>query len=480
MMLQQSLSVAIWGAADPGEAVAVSFRSENVSTVADKNGRWLVRLAPQVAGGPHDMIIQAGNTVLLRDILVGEVWICSGQSNMEWPVSLASNPEKEIAEALPEVRLFTVKHDVAAAPQSDFTGSWSPASPDIVKDFSAVGFFFGRELHRHLNVPVGLIDSSWGGTPAESWTTRETLESDLSLNPILWQWKRVLADYPGAQTRYERQLKEWEEISATAKAQGKTPPQKPASPRGPGHSWTPAGLYNAMIAPMTSFAIRGALWYQGESNAAPYRAYEYRRLFQAMISDWRKAWNQGPFPFLFVQLANFMERKAAPAESAWAELREAQTMALSLPNTGMAAAIDIGEADDIHPRNKQEVGRRLALAARSVAYGEKLVYSGPMYRGMIVEGRQIRLRFQHVGQGGLASRDGGKLEGFAIAGRDRKFVWADARIDGETVVVSSAKVQDPVAVRYGWADNPACNLVGKDGLPASPFRTDDWPGTLME
>ena len=475
MVLQQGMAVAIWGSADAGENITVKFRGQQVSAVAGADGRWRVFLEPMEAGGPFEMTVSGRNAITLKNVMVGEVWICSGQSNMEWPVSRAMNSEQEIAQAAnPQVRFFTVKRAVSDRPLEDASGNWEPSSAESVKEFSAVGYFFGREIQRVLKAPVGLIDSSWGGTPAESWTSDPALRADSFLDPILWQWRRTLAEYPTAKQRYERQLKEWEEQSARAKAEGRPAPQRPAAPQGPGHSWTPSGLYNAMIAPLTPFPIRGAIWYQGESNARPYRAFEYRRLFQAMIEDWRRAWDQ-PFPFLFVQLANFMERKPEPEDSSWAELRESQARALGLPNTAMAVAIDIGEAGDIHPKNKQEVGRRLSLAARAVAYGEELVHSGPLYEGMKLEGKQIRIRLRHTGRG-LEAR-GGKLEGFAIAGKDRRFVWADARIEGNTVVVSSNQIIGPVAVRYAWADNPACNLYNKEGLPASPFRTDDWPET---
>ncbi len=474
-VLQQGMAVAIWGTAENGESVTVKFRGQQVSATAAADGKWRVLLDPMDAGGPFEMTISGHNSITLRDVMVGEVWICSGQSNMEWPVSRAMNSEQEIAQAgNPRIRFLTVKRAVSDKPLEDVSGSWELSTPESVKEFSAVGYFFGREIQRSIEAPVGLIDSSWGGTPAESWTSDAALRADRFLDPILWQWKRTLAEYPSAKQRYERQLKEWEEQSARARAEGKPVPQRPAPPQGPGHPWTPSGLYNAMIAPLIPLAMRGAIWYQGESNARPYRSFEYRRLFQTMIEDWRRAWDQ-PFPFLFVQLANFMQRKSEPEDSSWAELRESQSHALGLPNTGMAVIIDIGEADDIHPKNKQEVGRRLSLSARAIAYGEDLVYSGPVYGGVKLEGKQIRIRFGHTGRGLEAK--GGRLEGFAIAGKDRRFVWAEAMIEGNTVVVSSPQVPSPVAVRYAWADNPGCNLYNRDGLPASPFRTDDWSET---
>ena len=476
MVLQQGMPISIWGAADPGENVTVRLGDRQASVVAGTNGKWQVSLPPSPAGGPFEMTIRGKNIITLADVIVGEVWVCSGQSNMEWQVRNALNPEQEIAASEnPNIRCFTVKHVVSAVPLEDLSGKWELSTPETAKGFTAVGYFFARDLQRALSIPIGLIHSSWGGTPAEAWISDDAIRAYRYLEPILWNWQRTLAEYPGAKQKYDRAIKDWEEQALKAKEEGKQPPPRPVAPQGPGHSWTPSGLYNAMIAPMTSYAIRGAIWYQGESNARPLRSLEYRRLFQGMIEDWRRAWDQ-PLPFLFVQLANFMERRSEPEESAWAELREAQMRALGLPATGMAVAIDIGEADNIHPKNKQEVGRRLALAARAEAYGENIVYSGPLFQSMKLEPGQIRVFFRHTGPG-LEAR-GSSLEGFAVAGEDRKFAWADARIEGTSVVVSSPQVPNPLAVRYAWADNPSCNLYNKEGLPASPFRTDDWPGTL--
>jgi sialate O-acetylesterase len=480
MVLQRDIQVKVWGWADPGEAVSVEFVEQQVRAVADSNGRWSVALEPLEAGGPHEMKVSGSNILTVRDILVGEVWIGSGQSNMQWTVRDSGNPDEEIANAdYPQLRLFSVERTVADKPQEDVVGHWAPTNPESVAGFSAVSYFFGREIHGNLEVPVGMIHSSWGGTPAESWTSQEALQANLSLMPILWNWKRTLLNHPYAEAEYEERLEEWKREEAEARAEGQPIPRQPRAPQGPGHSWTPSGLYNAMIAPLTSFAIRGAIWYQGESNASAYRSYEYRELFRTMIQDWRRAWNQGPFPFLFVQLANFRERKSEPVESTWAELQEAQRLALALPNTGMAVTIDIGEADDIHPKNKQDVGSRLALAARSVAYGQDIAFSGPLYRGMKVEGSQIRVYFDHVG-GGLELRNG-QATGFAIAGRDRTFRWANVQIDGDTIVVSNPEIPSPIAVRYAWQDNPEASLFNAEGLPASPFRTDDWwsPGVVL-
>lgn len=473
MVLQRNMEVSLWGWAAPGEKVVVSFRGQEVTGEADREGAWRVALEPSTAGGPFDLTIQGQNKIVIRDVLVGEVWIGSGQSNMQWPVRRSANSEQEISQAdYPQMRLFSVPREVADRPREDVEGSWTPVTSETVADFSAVAYFFGRELHRRMGVPFGLIHSSWGGTPAESWTSQEALTANPSLHRIVWNWNEVLLRYPFELARFEESLKNWEKEAAAARQEGKPELRRPGRPQGPGHSWTPSGLYNAMIAPLTNYAIRGAIWYQGESNAQPYRAFEYRQLFPTMIQDWRNAWDQGPFPFLFVQLANFRERKTEPVDSPWAELQEAQRMTLSLPNTGMAVTIDIGEADDIHPRNKQDVGRRLSLAARAIAYGEDIVHSGPLYKGMIIEGSKIRIRFDHVG-GGLKAKDE-TLRGFAMAGRDRAFKWAQATIEGDTVVVSTPDIVNPVAVRYAWQDNPEASLYNVEGLPAAPFRTDDW------
>jgi sialate O-acetylesterase len=424
------------------------------------------------------MTVAADKTVTLHNVLVGEVWICSGQSNMEFGLSDALNGQQEVAEAnYPMIRLLTVPRDVAVQPQPDVKATWVACAPESAGRFSAVGYFFGRDLQQKLGVPVGLIHTSWGGTPVEAWTSRETLEATEEAKPLLERWEKALAAYPEAKKRYDREMAEWKDLAAEAGRDGQPAPTQPRAPLGPDSPSLPAGLYNGMIAPLVPYCIRGAIWYQGEANAA--RAYQYRALFKALIRDWRRAWGQGDFPFVFVQLANFKQAAAQPGESDWAELREAQTMALQLPETGMAVTIDIGDAGNIHPKNKQEVGRRLALAALATAYGQNVIASGPLYESMAVEGNKARLRFKNVG-GGLEARGGEPLKGFAIAGADRRFVWAEARIEGQTAVVRSDQVPEPAAVRYAWADNPVCNLYNKEGLPASPFRTDVWPGITAD
>jgi sialate O-acetylesterase len=478
MVLQQGMQVPVWGWADAGEEVAVQLGDLKAVTRAGADGTWKVAVGPLAAGGPLTMTVAGKNTITVSDILVGEVWVCSGQSNMAWTVANSNNAQEEIAAAdFPQIRLITVARVTADEPQADTKGSWAACSPQTVGNFSAAGYFFGRKLHKDLGVPVGLISSNWGGTRAEAWTSAPTLKADPMFAPAFDQHVQSVETYVKNEStmkaKHEEQLAKWKEAADKAKAEGKPAPRRPGPPQDPRTGPNrPCALYNGMITPLIPFAIRGAIWYQGESNAG--KAYEYRRLFPLMIQDWRRNWGQGDFTFLFVQLANFMARKDEPGDSAWAELREAQSMTLSLPKTGQAVIIDIGEEKDIHPKNKQDVGARLALAAEAISYGKDVVYSGPVYKAMKVDGGKAVLTFEHIG-GGLVAK-GDKLAGFAIAGEDRKFVWADARIEGDTVVVSSDKVAAPVAVRYAWADNPDCNLYNKAGLPASPFRTDQWPG----
>ena len=474
MVLQQGAPVRIWGKASPGEAVTVKFQRHSVSTKASTDGAWEVFLAPLRPGVSGVLRVEGDNAIAVRDVLVGDVWVASGQSNMVWPVERSNDPEREASAAkYPKIRLFKVKLKTSDKPLDDVEGEWQVCSPESVSSFSAAGYFFARHIHQQLRMPVGMVQSAWGGTPAEAWTSLDALKAEPALWFYLNNWDEVLANHPAEKARYEHRLGEWEKTAAAAKSSGKQPPRRPRAPRGPGHQHAPATLYNAMIAPLEPFAIRGAIWYQGESNANQAQGHLYRRLFQTMIQDWRAKWGQGGFPFLFVQLANFARTGET---SAWPELREAQTTALQLRNTGMAVTIDIGESDDIHPKNKQDVGLRLALAARSVAYGQELVYSGPLFRQVTREGGMLRIWFDHVGG---ALRATGALRGFVVAGADRVFVPAEAKIDGKTVVVSSPKVSDPVAARYAWADDPQNNLQNAEGLPASPFRTDQWKNGRM-
>ncbi len=631
MVVQQGRKARVWGTAQPGESVSVGFAGSTQRTKADGQGHWQIFLGPLKAGGPSILTITGGNTLRFKNVLVGDVWICSGQSNMEFPLVNASGGAEAVAQAnYPEIHLFTVQKNTSASALDDVKGRWVVTTPDQVGQFSAVGYFFGRELYQHLKIPMGLIHTSWGGTPAEAWTSHEALASVPDLKPILDRYQESLESLPEQRENYKRALADWERknlyqdpgnkgealgyadpaliqtgwsqmnlpqffetaglmidgavwfrkeidlpaswaekdltLNLTAiddfdvtyfngKRVGETGNDTPNSylvPRrysvpgalvrpgrnviavrvfdrageggfgraelmslvsagakeaeaislagpwsykvelalepkrpdygsrpelpGPTNQNSPSVLYNAMLAPLTRYAIRGAIWYQGESNAG--RAYQYRTLFPTMIRDWRTAWNQGDFPFYFVQLANWQAAKAEPGESDWAELREAQTMTLQSPQTGMAVIIDIGDANDIHPRNKLDVGKRLAVWALAETYHQKIEPSGPLYDSFSVKDDKIRVKFKYVG-GGLKTSDGGPPKGFAIAGADHKFVWAETSVQGDTVIVWSKDVARPVAVRYAWADNPVANLYNQAGLPASPFRTDDWPGVTI-
>ncbi len=466
MVVQRDLPVHVWGTSALDETVSVTFRGETRSASPDRFGRWSLYLSAGAAGGPFELIVKGSNVITLKDVLVGDVWVASGQSNMEMSMHGVANAKAEIAAAnYPKIRLFRTLNRVSDYPLEDVAAhTWVATTPETVDDFSAVAFFFGRELQKKYDVPVGLIESNWGGTPAESWTSMTSLGADASLMPVFAEWGKMMRD--GSTTLLERkqQLKEWEQSVAGAKAERKPAPGRPWFPN-MDNCWQPAGLFNAMIAPLTRFPIRGAIWYQGESNAGPERAPIYAHLFQTMIQDWRRAWGQGDFPFLFVQIANF---KTGP-DAMWPEVRDAQRQTLSLANTGMAVTIDIGEATNIHPLNKQDVGLRLALAAEATSYGEKIEYSGPLFRQATVEDKRMRVWFDHA-TGGLKAK-GDALLGFEVAGATGKFVDAEARIEGATVVVSAPSVIEPRRVRYAWKDVPECSLINGENLPASPFRS---------
>jgi sialate O-acetylesterase len=459
MVLQQNRPVHLWGWADPGESVTATFRGQTASAVASDQGTWSLYLPPGAAGGPFRLLVSGANTIEFQDVLVGEVWVASGQSNMEFATKNVIGAEKELqAAAHPQLRLFNVDRNVAFYPRDDLAATgWQSSTPETVREFSAVAYFFGRHLLDKLHVPVGLVDSSWGGTPAEAWTSLDGLASDASLMPVFSAWATTSKDFAAAERR--RELAEAE--NERAAAEGRQPKPLPWTPN-QRLSWDPAGLYNAMIAPLTRFPVRGAIWYQGESNAGDDRVALYGRLFQTLILDWRRQWADPDLPFLFVQLANFKTKDD------WPLLREKQTEALSLRNTGMAVTIDIGNPDDIHPKNKQDVGLRLALAARAIAYGEHIEYSGPMFQWAEPAGGSMLVYFDHAA--GLAARSG-PLEGFELAGADGKYSAATATIEGTIVRVSSPSVAVPLSVRYAWACAPEANLVNGDGLPASPFRS---------
>lgn len=417
MVLQRRGPLPVWGTATPGEEVNVSFASQQRKAVADSQGRWQVTLAPMEAGGPFELEVTGTNSIKLGNVMVGDVWLCSGQSNMLEPLSRADTYQQAIRDAdNPQLRLFTVKPAVTAPAKSSSQGPWSVSSPASARDFSGVAYFFGHTLQQALGIPIGLIVSAYGGSPIEAWLS---------------------------------------------------PQAAPA--RSGGGVLQPSSLYKAMVAPLVPFGIRGVIWYQGEANVGQARAY--RKLFPALIADWRRAWGGGTMPFLFVQLAGYSKPVAQPGESARAELREAQESARFVPKVRMVVAIDLGDELDMHIKNKQEVGRRLALAALSGEYQEPVAGSSPLYDSMQVEGNKIRVFFRHAASG-LATRNGQSLQGFAVAGADGKFTWAKARVDGDGVLVWSDAVPNPSAVRYAWADNPVCNLYNNDGLPCAPFRTD--------
>jgi sialate O-acetylesterase len=490
-VLQRDQTLPIWGTARDGEKVTVEFGDQKVTTTAE-NGTWRVDLKPLSAGGPFTLTLTGDNTVTIHNVLVGEVWICSGQSNMEWPFTKAANAAEEGPKAnYPQIRMFTVAKKTAIKPLPAAKGSWVECSPEKVGDFSAVGYFFARDLYQKLGIPVGMIHTSWGGTPAEAWTSIEGLAKDPALKTYLDAANAALTNYPATVEAhpaklaefkiakdtweetvgkpYQEALKAWNEESAKATQAGQAPPPKPEpASKAPAPPMSPEGdqkkettLFNAMLNPLIPYAIKGAIWYQGESNARQSRLYQ--SLFPAMIDDWRTRWNQGNFPFLFVQIA--------PSKGQPPEIREAQFLTLSKsPNTAMAVTTDVGDANDIHPTRKEPVGQRLALAARALAYEEKIEYSGPLYQSMRIKGGEVILGFTHTG-GGLVAKDG-ELKGFTLAGADGKFIPAAARIEGENIHVSAAGMTDPKAVRYGWENVPDVNLFNREGLPASPFRTD--------
>jgi sialate O-acetylesterase len=613
MVLQRDADVKIWGWAPKNEPITVQFLDAAYRTATDSLGTWTIHLAPLSAGGPYTMTINASDTVHIRDIMIGDVWVCSGQSNMELPVRrVRPRYEMEIAHSdNPSIRCFTVPQKYNFnLPRIDVeSGCWLAANPNTILSFSAAAYFFAKELFDTYKIPIGLIHSSLGGSPAEAWMSEEALKKfpayyteaqkfkdsalikqietsdrvriqewydqlwqkdegynnlrkpfyDPSINTSTWTtikipgylsstklgavngvvWFRREFRLPASSAGHRARLNlgrivdadsvyingvvvgttsyqyppRWYEIPAQVLKAGKNTivvrvisnsgdggfvPDKPYELTVDGQTidlqgtwryhlgatmeplasqtfvrWKPLGLYNAMINPLLNYRIKGVIWYQGESNTG--RSAEYKELFPALIQDWRSHWNQGDFPFLFVQLANFMEPKSEPSESDWALLREAQLKTLSVPNTGMAVTIDIGEWNDIHPLNKKEVGKRLALAAQKVAYGNAgIVSSGPLYRSMKIDGRNVILTFDNIGSG-LIAKGSKKLKSFAIAGADKHFVWARAKIEKDKVIVWSDKVPEPVSVRYAWAHNPqGANLYNKEELPASPFRTDEF------
>jgi len=480
MVLQRDQKDRVWGWAEPGEEVTVKIADQSHATKAGADGSWQVMLDPITAGGPHVLSVQGKNTLKFDDVLVGEVWICSGQSNMQWPLAASKDADLELATAkYPNIRLITVPNLGTQEPQKDFRGAWQTCQPGTAAGFSAVGYFFGRQLHLSLGVPVGLINDAWGGSACEAWVNRDVLAADQKFARMLKRWEQTEKDYPRAKAEYDAKMAEWKLAAKKAENEGKKPPQAPQNPEfSMTGNFRPGNIYNGVLKPTIGYGIRGVIWYQGESNAG--KAYQYRDLFPLMIKSWRDEWGQGDFSFYWVQLADFLPESPKPKESAWAELREAQTMTLSrLPKTGEAVIVDIGDAQDIHPKNKQDVANRLARWALARDYGLKVPYQSPTFKSMEKQGGKVILQFDHVG-GGLKTADIAELRGFAIAGGDHKFVPAEAKIVGRAAIeVRSSQVSEPVAVRYAWADNPVCNVYSNEGLPLTPFRTDDWPGVTV-
>jgi sialate O-acetylesterase len=466
MVVQRGLPVRVWGMAAPLEPVSATFRGETRTTTADELGRWSIYLPIGEAGGPFSLAVKAANTITLNDVMVGDVWVASGQSNMEFPMTGLKNADSEIAAGQhPEIRIFIVDHRPADYPQPDVPAkTWAACTPESVARSSAVAYYFAREIAARQHVAVGLIETFWGGSLAEAWTSLRSLSADASLMPAFAERAKMVDSQATTVLQRQREDVAFQKAVAQAKAEGKPAPWPAWHPDFAG--WAPAALYNGMIAPLTPFAIRGVIWYQGESNSGPERASWYAHLFQTMIHDWRNSWDEGDFPFLFVQLANW---KTGP-EARWPVVRDAQRQTLQLKNTGMAVIIDVGDPDDLHPKDKLDVGLRLALAARSIAYSEKIEWSGPLYKQLTHEEHALRVWFDHAN--GLTAK-GGELTGFEVAGADGKYSPAQAVIDGTSVVVSSAAVPAPVSVRYAWADSPICNLYNREGLPASPFRAPE-------
>jgi sialate O-acetylesterase len=473
MVFQQQTKINVWGKADPGESVTVQLGPESSQTTAGKDGSWSVKMGGLPSGGPYDLTVFGKNSITVRNVAIGEVWVCAGESNMEYKVMAARNGREEMADAeLPMVRVFQVKHHASEKPEPDCEGAWAVCDPDTAKDFSAVGFFFARELNRRLHVPIAVIESAWGPSPAEAWTPRATLEKNPTLHVALDRYDKAASGYPAALAAYQARLADWQSQADTAKAAGSPAPPKPVAPLAPGGPRAPSALFNGMISPLLRYPIRGVLWYQGESNTSDPALY--RTLFPAMIEAWRANWNEGDFPFFYAQLSGFLGRRPQPEESRWAELREAQSLALSTSRTGMAVTADTGDEHEMHPADKQDVAHRMALMAESEVYDRSgAAASGPVFSRMEVDDAKAVLSFTHT-EGGLKAKNGQPLKGFEVAGENRLFVWADARIDGDQVIVQSKQVAIPVAVRYGWADFPDCTLFNRAGLPASPFRTDTW------
>jgi len=519
IVLQREAQVPVWGWSDAGENVTVEFAGQKKSVAAGADGKWLVRLDAMPASSESRELVVAGkdSTVKIGDVLVGDVWLAGGQSNMGFPLNSAHNA----AEVLPQagdsqLRFFRVKTRTAAEPQTDCSANWEKSTPDTAKNFSGVAYFFAREIRRDQKVPVAVLQAPWGGTPIETWISLDGLKQNPPLQKTLDRWDKAVADYrkvkanPNLVTEYEKDLKLWQKEVQPAyaivkkqydadKVAGKDVGPKPQPARPEPNNPDPMGLpnpdsrpstptvnFNGMIAPLVPYAIRGLIWYQGEANAS--HGLEYRELFPRLIEDWRDQWTKAgaaDLPFLYVQLPCNGKDTTPVAESGLPWLQEAQLLTLKVPRTGMAVTVDIGDPNNVHPADKIDVGQRLALVAKKMVYGENVVASGPLFKKMKIDAGRVRVQFAETGGGltigqqpwcakGVTPFPKDKLIGFFLAGDDKRWVEADAKIDGDSVLLSSAQVPHPVAVRYGWANSPRCNLYNKEGLPASPFRSDDW------
>jgi sialate O-acetylesterase len=512
MVLQGKAKLPVWGWASPGEKVTVTLSSQTDSTVTKSDGTWRLDLKPvNPSDDEAQTLVVAGqnNTLIFKDVLVGDVWVASGQSNMEFGLQTDSRGKETIANAHDsQIRFFFVPWATALQPQtnigpaippSPLNGKWLVCSPETLSSnwawhaFSAVAYYFARDIRQVTGQPVGLIGAYKGGTPSQAWTSLSSLEKEpvaqhyvVEHGKLIENLESATTNFPKQQAAFRQAAKTWDAAKVSGQIPTNTPPPKPPVPPDGGFS-APGNLFNGMVAPLIPYAIKGVIWYQGEGNANNLKdAAEYSALFPRLILDWREKWQQENFPFLFVQLPNINQAARVPSEGNWPWVRDAQLKTLSLPKTGMAVTMDVGEADELHPPDKIYVGKRLALAARHVAYGENLVYSGPIYDSMQNEGNKIRIHFKHIGAGlklgvppptatGKTLPTLTELKGFGIAGADRKFVWAKAVIENDSVVVFSDSISQPVAARYDWGQNPAGNLYNAENLPASPFRTDDWP-----
>ncbi len=481
MVLQQNLNNPVWGWEIPGAGVTVSFAGQKKTAIAGKDGKWMVKLDPVPANAaPQKVEISTGaQTVVLEDVLVGEVWVCSGQSNMGFTLRSDWNGDLEAAASnLPNLRLIKVPQVGTQELQNDFKGEWKASTPETSAGFSAVGFLFGRYIHQILNVPVGLIDNAWGGSAAEAWIRRERIEQEPRFAGLMENTRKTEAQKqsPAALLEHEAALEKHKVAVAKAKAEGKPAPRAPQSPT----AWLtgnqrPANIFNGVLNPTIGYGIKGAIWYQGESNAG--RAHEYGELFPFLIKEWRREWNQGDFPFYWVQLADFMAESPTPGDSTWAELRESQTKTMALPNTGQAVITDLGEGKDIHPKNKHDVAARLVRWALAKDYGIKIPFRSPEFKKLEILGSKAVVSIDCFGSS-LRPFDVPEAVGFAVCGEDRVWHLAKGKVLGaHQVELESEKVPAPVAVRYAWANNPICNLASQEGLPLTPFRTDDFEMT---